>query len=287
MWRAHVHPLGFLTHALGDALFSRGQLSWMWMVHHVRKWVSHHPHQTEAGAAAAAQALDSFHSQLLLPRRSLVVRLTPTRQPDSKCLRVVTFHWKLFGNASVCLAQVSQVLACYIIQSKVLQTTQQDKLGCGFPQWPVLDTAALPLEESCRCLKELAFWMRLNFYDVLSEHSVISEHSSHNQILVFSSLAIKEKNLGWLRMDGLLWFLQRATEDWSWWKSILPVIIQSTAKWCVDINPLCRLVVRLDFNHSQNSMGDLIIWGGPEAMLGGKLNNNLISVGWGIKGINR
>ena len=143
MWRAHVHLLGFLIHALGSALFSRGQLSWMWMVHHVRKWVSRHPHQTEAGATAAAQALDSLHSQLLLPRRSLVVRLTPTRQPDSKCLRVVTFHWKLFGNASVCLAQGSQVLACYIIQSKVLQTTQQDKLGCGFPQRPVLDTAAM------------------------------------------------------------------------------------------------------------------------------------------------
>ena len=78
--------------------------------------------------------------------------------------------WKLFGNASVCLAQVSQVLACYIIQSKVLHITQQDKLGCGFPQWSALDTSSnglfLPLEESCRYLKELAFWMRLNFYDV-------------------------------------------------------------------------------------------------------------------------
>lgn len=85
--------------------------------------------------------------------------------------------WKLFGDVSVCLAQVSQVLACYIIQSKVLQITQQDMLGCGFPQWPALDTSSnslfLPLEESCRYLKELAFWMRLNFYDVLSEHFLI------------------------------------------------------------------------------------------------------------------
>ena len=53
----------------------------------------------------------------------------------------------------------------------------------------------LPLEESCRYLKELAFWMRLNFYDVLPEHSVISEHSSHNQILVFSSWLLRKRNL--------------------------------------------------------------------------------------------
>lgn len=144
--------------------------------------------------------------------------------------------WKLFGNASVCLAQVSQVLACYIIQSKILQITQQDKLGCGFPQWLALDTSSnglfLPRKKVVGTSKSWVFGWGLI--------SMMWEHSSpHNQILVFSSLAIKEKTLGWLRMDGLFWFLQRATEDWSWWKSIRPVIIQSTAKWCADKNSLC------------------------------------------------
>lgn len=106
---------------------------------------------------------------------------------------------------------------------------------------------------------------------MLSEHSFTLEHSSsHIQVSALSSLwPLRKRTLAEWRWT-VYSFLQRATVPWSWWKFILPVIIQSTAKFCVNTNSPCQGNMNvqphckgiLDFICSQNPMGDLIIWGG-------------------------
>lgn len=146
--------------------------------------------------------------------------------------------------------------------------------GCGTPSAMI---RSLPLEEcwgggALSYHKELLSWWGLililcAFRTLLDIRALLIPYSGFSP---FISLAIKEKNFGRVKMDCLLLFLQRATVPWSWWKFILPVIIQSTAKFCVNTNSPCQgemnvqphCIGILDFICSQNRMGDLIIWGG-------------------------
>lgn len=179
---------------------------------------------------------------LLLPRSTpasqmeLVERLTPTKQPNSKCLRAVTFPGSCLGMLQFVWPKWARCWHVTSFRAKSYRSPNRTSWAVGFPSGQLWTQAAMvyfcPWKKAVGISKSWLFGWGL--ISMMWEH-----YSSHNQILVFSSLAIKEKTLGWLRMDGLLWFLQRATEDWSWWKSIWPVIIQSTAKWCVDKNSLC------------------------------------------------